>query len=759
MSTIEEFEQHASIKPPLSKALGGQRLYSPDATILLVGFFGAGKKTLGIIASVALRRRFIDFAAFFQQEIHLSPQDFISRHGLARYREVELDLSRDLLQRCSKDSIIVGLGGSASRSQNILLAEFAKQHPVIYVRRSESDLQQFVSTTPDKFERMFEAGNLFFESCSNFDFFNHTQGQQPPADRAVPMYLKLKETERVFVTFLYRIYGQIHRPVFKVDPFSASYTYALQVPLTWLDEPQQDVESLETGADAITLVISPADLNSNKLFSRIVQHVATLRIHSHAPIIIDVAASPFARTTSNDYPKLIEMIIRLAPDAITCSLDCDAELIANLNASKGYTRIIGTVCEVAPVGCSRRLLSPAAICHQAQKLKIDTICVTGQSVSIMDHNTCLCFSQNIAEILNIPVIAYNTGSLGRSSVCLNPTLSPVVLRSIQSEGVTVQEAQQALSSCFLKPRKDFTIFGQIVKHSISPAMHNLAYSVCGLPYQYHTLQTENFADIHELLNDENHAGVAISLPYKSAILPFLDETSPDAKDINAVNTVVMEQRHRSNGEPFIYRKGYNTDYIGIRNCIYKHLSPANAVRDGTTALIVGAGGMAHAAVYSCYELGVQQICIYNRTSENSQKLADYYNNWAASKPDTKLQLTVLHAEDDWPAHLRLPTIVVACIPPFQIDNRQPVAFQISEKWLQSRTGGVFVEIAYGPFLTLLTEQMSPRKSKGWVVVDGLKVLLEQGIAQYELFTKRPAPIHVMRRAIQEEALRLGYVHE
>lgn len=51
------------------------------------------------------------------------------------------------------------------------------------------------------------------------------------------------------------------------------------------------------------------------------------------------------------------------------------------------------------------------------------------------------------------------------------------------------------------------------------------------------------------------------------------------------------------------------------------------------------------------------------------------------------------------------------------------------------------------------EQVLSRTAKGWVVVDGLKVLVEQGIAQYELFTKRPAPVHVMRQAIREESAR------
>lgn len=57
------------------------------------------------------------------------------------------------------------------------------------------------------------------------------------------------------------------------------------------------------------------------------------------------------------------------------------------------------------------------------------------------------------------------------------------------------------------------------------------------------------------------------------------------------------------------------------------------------------------------------------------------------------------------------------------------------------------------------EQMLFRSSKGWVIVGGLVVLIEQGVAQYELFTKRPAPVHVMRRAIQEQSTKYGFIHQ
>jgi shikimate 5-dehydrogenase len=679
--------------PSAEEALGVRRQYSSDATILLVGFFGAGKKTLGIIASVALRRRFVDFDAVFSQQHHSSPREFIARHGLARYRELELQISKDLLTKHQKGCVIVGLGGTASPSQRTLLTECGQRHPVIYVRRDESDLQQLSGTTPGKFSRIFDVVNAFFESCTNFDFFNHTQSESRSGPTP-PAYLKLKETERVFVAFLHRIFGRDHRQVFSIDPFSKSHTFALQVPVPFLDQPQHDLESLESGADAITLLVHPKDIKTSGSTEKLARHVALLRKHSRVPIVVDLSA-PHSTHSTFDYHKTLETILRLAPDALTCCLECENGLVSKLSSSKGYTRIIGTVHEPSPVGYQHRTFTQSTLKELGGALECDAIRVTGEAISQDQNYTCLSFVHDMETALKIPIIAYNRGPMGRASICLSQTLSPVVVPQFSKEtGITIREAQCALTACFLQSKKAFTIFGQSVKYSLSAAMHNTAYAACGLPHVYAILQSENLSDIHRLLEDENHGGVTISLPYKTAILPFLDEVTADAKDINAVNTVVLEHTQLPNGEKVTVRRGYNTDYIGIRDCIHKHLSPANAVRDGTTALIIGAGGMAHAAIYACYELGVRRMCIYNRSVENAKKLANYYHQWAQSKPGVNLQLDVLCSpEDPWPSDCRLPTIVTSCIPPYELGSERPIELLLSEQWLASRTGGVYLEVS------------------------------------------------------------------
>ncbi|PYH87758.1 pentafunctional AROM polypeptide [Aspergillus ellipticus CBS 707.79] len=666
-----------------------RRRYSPDATLLLVGFVGAGKKTLGIIASVGLRRRFIDFEAIFCQEAQLSPQDFIAQHGSARYRELELQLTRSLLKRCATGCVIVGLGWMANRQQQMLLGEFARDHPVVYVRRDRSDLQQFIATSPETFSRIFDAGNAFFQLCSSFDFFNRTQESTDYAGRPLPANMKLKETERVFLGFLQRIFGRVNRALYSSDPLSASHTYALQVPLTWLDQPDSELEALEGGADAINLVIDMDTYPLSELSEKAVKHMATIRKYTRVPVFAEVVPS---QVDSARYRDMLQMLLRLAPDALVCPLG-DTQMIEKLNKLKDTTSIIATY--------HQRVTSPANASGQkmrylletAQNLGCDALRITAEPRSPADNLQCVALQQALSEGSKIPIVVYCTGPLGRASTCLNPTLSPVVLPSMQDAGVSLQSAQQALASCFLLPKTLFTVFGQNVARSMSPALHNAAYAACGLPHIYNALPSDNFSDIHNLLNSADHGGVAVSLPYKTEVLPFLNEISPEAKDIRAVNTVVIERNHPTNGNQSTVLRGYNTDYIGIRDCIDKNLSPANAVRRGTSALIVGAGGMARAAIYACYQLGVQHICIYNRTPENARKLADYYSKWADSKPGTRLHLAVLRSLDDpWPITLRQPSIVVACLPVLQPYCQIPVTLQLSDAWLQSTTGGVFIDV-------------------------------------------------------------------
>ncbi|KAL4911344.1 hypothetical protein BDW74DRAFT_184716 [Aspergillus multicolor] len=732
---------------------GFSRRYSADATLVLVGFHGAGKKTLGIIASVALRRRFVDFDAVFRQKLNFSPQEYILAHGLAQYRIVEAEVSQELLAKFDKGCVIVGLGVVASQQQRDLLSTFARDHPVVYIRRDDADLRQIVATSPDKFQRFLQAGNTFFEACSNFEFFNLTLGQaQQPHDKTLPSSLKLKEAERIFVRFLHHVFNQPHRTLFSSDAFSASQTVALQIPIAWIDA--ENFEDLDAGADAVNLIVEINAIESG-LQCRLTRSVASLRMHSRVPVLVDIRLSDH---NDSKYLEVLKMVLRIAPDAVTCPIRCRSDVIKELLATKGCVKAIATYHQSTPLGWGRQPPDVYTLPNKAQEMGFESLRMTGGSAASEDNLACIALRQSLAFKVTTPLTMFNTGPLGRTSVCLNPVLSPVILPGSGCLGITLPEVQRALTACFMSPRKRFTVIGQAVQNSLSPVMHNAAYETCGLPHVYDAFTPLHLHQAQPLLDDPGRGGLAVSLPYKTAILPFLDEISPDARDIHAVNTIVFEREPQSDGSEVTIRKGYNTDHIGVGHCIQKHLSPANAIRDGTTALILGAGGMARAAIYACYELGVRRICIYNRTIENARALAGYYREWAARQGSSFRLEVIGSADEPWPAGFRLPTIVVSCLPGQEVGSTSLVDLPISKDWLESTTGGVFLEVAYGPCKTLLLQQISECTSTGWVVVDGLTLLLEQGIAQYELFTKRPAPVHVMRRVIHEHSVARGYLH-
>ncbi|PYI25152.1 pentafunctional AROM polypeptide [Aspergillus indologenus CBS 114.80] len=727
------------------------RRYSPDATLILVGFVGAGKKTLGIIASVALRRRLIDFDTVFRQETQISPQEYIAQHGSTLYRELELQLTQRLLEQHRVGCVIVGLGWLATRQQQELLSTFAQEHPVVYVRRDRSDLQRTININQEKFNRLFAIGNAFFEACSNFDFYNLTQNTPGGDGRPEAVHMRLRKAGRVFIAFLERIYGRATCSVYSANPLIERYTHALQIPVSWLEEPNLDYAQLDCGADALTILIDvyPRHRTTEPAES-LAKHMATVRMYARVPVFVEIADAHQLEPVEDH--KFLKQLLRLVPDALACSLSSSPEHLQTIIDTKGHVKAIATYHIPGPLSLQRSIDLSSGL-KKAEDIGFDVLRLTGEPRVETDNLACIALRQSLANKAKIPIIAYHKGDLGRASVCLNPVLSPVVLPHMQSEGISLQSAEQALTACYLSPRRLFTIFGQNVAQSLSPAMHNAAYAACGLPHQYGSMQSGVFEGVIDLLNDANHGGVAISLPYKSQVLPHLDEISREARDIHAVNTVVLEQIISETGQPGRKLKGYNTDYIGIMAGIDKNLSPANAIRAGTSALIIGAGGMARAAIYACLQLGVQHICLYNRTSSNAERLAEYYREWAASSESAiRLRIEVLcSANEPWPRHLRQPTIIVSCLPALEIGSQSPVTLRLPEQWLESSTGGVFVDVAYGKHQTVLRASMNDRASKGWVVVDGLVVLLEQGVAQYELFTQRPAPVHVMRRTIQQQS--------
>jgi pentafunctional AROM polypeptide len=142
---------------------------------------------------------------------------------------------------------------------------------------------------------------------------------------------------------------------------------------------------------------------------------------------------------------------------------------------------------------------------------------------------------------------------------------------------------------------------------------------------------------------------------------------------------------------------------------------------------------------------VVNIFIYNRTKANAQLLADEFN-----KLDSLFCIRVLDSLSPLlPIHPQ-PTIIVSAVPAVSHSPSGPMEVDVGLRLEHfSSRGGVAVELAYQRRVTKLLALVERKKDQGWVSVEGIELLLEQGYEQFKIFTGRRAPKKVVREKVLE----------
>lgn len=151
----------------------------------------------------------------------------------------------------------------------------------------------------------------------------------------------------------------------------------------------------------------------------------------------------------------------------------------------------------------------------------------------------------------------------------------------------------------------FGLVGEKLGHTLSPEIHKSFMEKHNIEGSYNIIELPraSFPSQFQDLKNSDYTGVNITIPYKEDVIPLLDELSPQAKYIGAVNTVVFK-----NGKAL----GYNTDYDG-----FKDLLETNDISvKGKEAIILGSGGAAKAAIKVLLDLGIFDITIVSRGKQN-----------------------------------------------------------------------------------------------------------------------------------------------
>lgn len=259
--------------------------------------------------------------------------------------------------------------------------------------------------------------------------------------------------------------------------------------------------------------------------------------------------------------------------------------------------------------------------------------------------------------------------------------------------------------------KRLGVLGWPVAHSRSPAIHNAALAELGLRdwhYQRLPVPPELLLDTTRALGGSGFVGANVTIPHKQAALALADSASAAARAIGAANTLSFAADGSIAAE--------NTDAPGLIAALGR---PAR----GLSALVLGAGGSARAAVWALREAGAAEVSIWNRTEQRATELAHELDARAVANPQ--------------PADLLVNCTSVGLAP----QHDELAALSLSTAALGDY--GLVVDLVYRSGRTALLDAAA---ASGVATVDGLEILVAQGALSLELWTGREAPLKVMRDA-------------
>lgn len=258
----------------------------------------------------------------------------------------------------------------------------------------------------------------------------------------------------------------------------------------------------------------------------------------------------------------------------------------------------------------------------------------------------------------------------------------------------------------------YGILGHPVAHSLSPQMQSSAFDFYGIKHKFlrFDVQPKDLKNFIKKVRKEKIQGLAVTIPHKENIIEFLDEISEEAKSIGAVNTVYWEKDQLC---------GTNTDGSGFFEALIKNTE----IQNKKEVAVFGAGGSSRAIV--CYlKKNNFNVSIFNRNVNRAKDLAnefsvnfDIFDNFNSSRFDFLVNTTSVGMNEDKSI----------------ISKNQINGFE-----------GVVFDIVFSPLITKLLKLAKENNNE---IITGEKMLLHQGVKQFELWTGKKAPIEIMQNAL------------
>lgn len=269
------------------------------------------------------------------------------------------------------------------------------------------------------------------------------------------------------------------------------------------------------------------------------------------------------------------------------------------------------------------------------------------------------------------------------------------------------------------------IIGYPIEHTFSPAMHNFISEAVhnNFIYSAYLIPPEQLENAINAVRALDIKGINVTAPHKVEVMQYLDEVTDTARELGSVNTVV-------NRGGKLY--GYNTDADGFCMMLEKN----DIAIKGSNILIIGAGGVTRPTVIRLIDNGASAITVLNRTKEKADSLADdimkvkgFKINTTVNSFDFDIVINTTSAGME-PQENVLPTDSISEISDLSFINENTAV----------------VDMIYNPSETRFLKES---REQGAKTLNGLGMLIYQGVIAYELFTDTKLPSNIGER-IQRE---------
>ena len=272
------------------------------------------------------------------------------------------------------------------------------------------------------------------------------------------------------------------------------------------------------------------------------------------------------------------------------------------------------------------------------------------------------------------------------------------------------------------------IFGEKLSHSLSPVFQNVAFEYCEIQalYEIWELSPDQLLERVNLLRQSNTLGANVTIPYKELAYNMVDELDETALQIGAINTIVNNSG---------VLKGYNTDITGFIRSLKE---VASFLPSGKNVLILGAGGAARAAIFGLLNENVNSITVANRTEGRAVKMLD---DFGVNKEIFKTMS--IYDKNLTQVSLNSDLIINATSVGMQHSEMEDETLLSAH---QIPRNCVVYDIVYNPLLTPLLKNA---QIAGAEIMQGLWMLIFQGVDSFELWTGKSAPVQKMyKKAIE-----------